>query len=156
MKKWFCILTIGFSIFLLFLAAAVPAEAQASFAADASYPVTNPFDPLAMAGVLINGHYAYCVDVHSPWPDKDGIAYTQNTDLGELTAEQQEQLARTMDAGYPRDCYGLSALEPNAQYRGTYTQWAVWAVLGSEMYRSYVGAGGTYAFSFTAIQISQV
>lgn len=91
------------------------------------------------SGMLIGGHYTYCIDHRLPWP-KDGQKYREGAAL-ELTREQREQLARCLDAGYPYDLYGLTALEqlPGQSY-GTYTQWAVWAIVvtDTDAYQGYV------------------
>ena len=50
-----------------------------------------------MSGMLIGGHYTYCIDHHLPWP-KDGQKYREGAAL-ELTQDQREQLARCLDAG---------------------------------------------------------
>lgn len=126
----------------MFSLTAVSAEANdpaAPSTIETTYPVSNPFNPLSEAGVIINDHYVYCIDPkgHS-WPSTDGLLYHQisNTDL---TNEQQEELKRTLNAGYPIDAYGLSKLTNESnQYRGTYTQYVVWAILGDGSYKSFV------------------
>ncbi len=134
-----------------FLAGAAPGAAASD--ETASYPVTNPFNPLAQAGVILGGHYAYCVDEHNPWPDEDGIEYEEAAGMDGISDAQQAQLARALEAGYPLDVCGLTAREPAlaAQTRGTYTQWVIWAVLGSPTYLSYIEyAGSAYATALYA------
>lgn len=104
-----------------------------------TYAVVNPFG-IGESGVILNGHYVYCVDPDNPWPDKDTIQYHQ-TDASVIGAEEQTKIARALSAGYPLDMFGLSQRNSDSdQDRGTYTQWIVWAVLGSPTYQSYCKA----------------
>ena len=112
--------------------------------ADDTGVVKNQYNLLAEAGVVINGHYVYCIDPHLSWPN-DGIVYNASDVTKAFDADTQERLKRVLSAGYPLDEYGLSDLESNVHYDygtheqhlGTYTQWVVWAIIDEKDLGSY-------------------
>lgn len=115
-------------------------------AEDSTYFVHNPFPAEKEAGVVINDHYAYCIDEHNPWPDRDDIAYSE-TALDENVQGNKEKLMRALEAGYPLDALGLSSrqTELTDQERGTATQYVVWSILGSYTYTdAALSYGGAY------------
>lgn len=95
--------------------------------------VENPYNPLAEAGVIIDGHYVYCIDPHLAWPD-NGTIYSSTEITSALDADTQVKLKRALSAGYPLDSFGFSKEEPNEERRGALTQWVVWAVLGNDAF----------------------
>ena len=93
-------------------------------------------------GMMIDGHFTYCIDMHSEWPHMNGTTAYRRGDESGVEQKDKEIIARVIDAGYPRDMYGLSALLGElpeeavkmgvgyADLASMRTQWVMWAALG--------------------------
>lgn len=135
MKKRILVLAFAVVSCLLFLSAGVLAEENGT--GNTTY---NPFGAGATAGAIINGHYTYCIDPDKTWPG-DGITYTNGTiDKSGITTEQQLQLKRVLEAGYPLDKYGFSKLDSPIMYGyfipslyGQWTQEVIWAIYPGDL-----------------------
>lgn len=136
MKKRILVLAFAVVSCLIFLSAGVLAE-------ETTYEVTNPYLFGSEAGVIINGHYTYCVDPGLAWPE-DKIQYTEGAELDkekdEIIINNKEAIIRALEGGYPLDEFGFSELEPTLkdQFRGFYTQQVIWAILGNGTAQSIV------------------
>lgn len=115
---------------------------SAAPAIDYPYTAEDPFPAPHMGGMIINGYHTYCVEEDRAWPSA-GSAYGDGGELP-VFAEVKAQLLRALEAGYPQDALGLSALQPglSAQVLATYTQWVIWNILNPGHYD--MGADAVY------------